>query len=92
MILKDFQYLNANSEDDRYSMKNTNKCIRDIEHAGSKTFTTLDLTSGFWQMPLEEQSKHLTTFMWLRVDHKSNGTPGMSNLISKFGGDVHESV
>jgi len=46
-VVQDFRALNANSHDDQYSMKNINKCIQDIGRAGSRIFSTLDLTSGF---------------------------------------------
>ncbi len=58
----DFRALNANSLDDRYNMKDVIECIGDIGRAGSTIFSTLDLTAGFWQMPLEHSSRPYTAF------------------------------
>jgi len=43
-------------------MKEITECIGDIGRANSTIFTTLDLTSGFWQMQLDEDSQKLTDF------------------------------
>ena len=43
-------------------MKEISECIGDIGRAGSTIFTTLDLTSGFWQMPLHPDDAHTTAF------------------------------
>jgi RNase H-like domain found in reverse transcriptase len=51
-IVQDFRELNQNSHIDKYAMKEITECI----------FTTLDLTSGFWQMQLDEDSQKLTAF------------------------------
>ena len=61
-IVQDFRELNLNSDIDKYSMKEISECIGDIGRANSSIFTTLDLTSGFWQMPLHPQDTHLTAF------------------------------
>ena len=61
-IVQDFRELNKHSYMDKYSMKEINECIGDIGKAKSTIFTTLDLTSGFWQMPLSEESRHTTAF------------------------------
>jgi hypothetical protein len=61
-IVQDFQELNQNSHIDKYSMKEITECIGDIGRANSKIFSTLDLTSRFWQMKLDKQSQPLATF------------------------------
>jgi hypothetical protein len=61
-VVQDFKELNANSLDDRYSRKDINECIGDIGRSGLTIFTTLDLTTGFWPMPLNEASRCLTAF------------------------------
>jgi hypothetical protein len=43
-------------------MKEISECISDIGRAGSQIFTTIDLTSGFWQMPIDTRDSHLTAF------------------------------
>jgi hypothetical protein len=61
-IVQDFRQLNQHSHIDKYSIKEINECIEDIGRANSSIFTTLDLTSGFWQMKLDPESQPLTAF------------------------------
>ena len=80
----DFRALNANSQDDRYTMKDVNECIGEIGRAGSTIFSTLDLTAGFWQMPLDVASRPYTAFtipglgqfQWTRGAMGLKGCPG----------------
>lgn len=43
-------------------MKEISECIGDIGRANSTIFSTIDLTSGFWQMPIATTDRHLTAF------------------------------
>jgi len=61
-IVQDFRELNQNFHIDIYSMKEITECIGDICQGNSRIFSTLDLTSGFWQMKLDEQSQPLKAF------------------------------
>jgi len=61
-VVQDFRSLNSNTYVDKYSMKDVQECISEIGLAGSTIFTTLDLTSGFWQMALDPKSRPYTAF------------------------------
>ena len=46
----------------KYTMKYTHKFIGDIGKSKSTFFSTIDITSGFWQMPLHKESVPKTAF------------------------------
>jgi hypothetical protein len=48
--------------EDKYSMRDVTECNAEIGRAESSIFSTLDLTSGFWQLPLYEKSRQYTAF------------------------------
>jgi hypothetical protein len=72
VIAQDFWELNQNSHIDKYSMKKITECISNIVGANSNIFSTVNLTSGFWQMKLDEQDLTASTipgkgqFHWIR--------------------------
>jgi hypothetical protein len=61
-IVQNFKEQYKNSHINKYSMKEITECIDDIGRANSTIFSTLDLTSGFWQMKLHEHSQDLMAF------------------------------
>jgi len=61
-VVQDFRELNNHSHIDKYCMKEITECIGDIGRANSTIFSTLDLTSGVWQMQLDEKSQPLMAF------------------------------
>jgi hypothetical protein len=61
-VVKDFRALNANCYVNKYTMQDVTECINEIGHSNSVIFSTLDLTSGFWQMLLHPKSRQFTAF------------------------------
>jgi hypothetical protein len=47
---------------DRYSIKEVRECIDEIGRSDSDKYSCIDLTSGFWQMELEDESRQYTAF------------------------------
>ena len=60
--MQDFRKLNEASFDDKYSLPEVQQCIDNIGKANSKIFSSLDLTSGFWQLALHRNSQEPTAF------------------------------
>ncbi len=72
-------------------MKEITECIGDIGWAISNIFTMLDLTSGFWQMQLDEDSQKLTAFTipgkgQFPLDHLTHGTLGVPGKFPMLNG------
>ena len=61
-VVQDFRALNAQTHVDKYSMHDVTECVNQIGRAGSTIFSTIDLTSGFWQMALDPKSQTYTAF------------------------------
>ena len=59
-LVVDFRKLNQQTIPDRFPMPVINDVLAQL--GGAKIFTSLDLLSGYWQIPLAEESKHLTAF------------------------------
>ena len=88
----DFRKLNSNSQTDKYSMKTVEECIGDIGRSGSTIFSTLDLSSGFWQLPLEKNSQKFTAFIvhnmgqfeWTRTSQGLHSAPGQYQRLMEL--------
>ena len=53
--------------------------------AGATTFSKLDANRGFWQIPLERSSRHLTTFTTPFGHYQFNKLPfGISSASEHF--------
>jgi hypothetical protein len=61
-VVLDYRGLNEQTFEDKYTIREVQDCIDEIGRRGSTVFSALDLTSGFWQMELDEESKPLTAF------------------------------
>jgi hypothetical protein len=64
-VVLNYRRVNARSMPDRYRIKEVRECIDEIGRLESDRYSCIDLTSGFWQMELEE-SRQYTAFSVLR--------------------------
>ena len=69
----DFRKVNDVTEDDRFPLPVLSDLLMSLGH-GNKVFSSLDLLSGYWQVPLHPKSREITAFStptghfeWLRM-------------------------
>jgi len=56
----DFRQLNLHTEKDAYPLPQINPILEKLK--GAKFISTIDLKQGYWQVPLDEDSRPLTAF------------------------------
>jgi hypothetical protein len=61
-VVLDFRAINLKSLPDRYCVKEVMQCLDKVGKARLAIFSTFDLTSGFWQLSLQEKSRQYTAF------------------------------
>ena len=61
-IVQDFRKLNQHTVDSKYTIKDIQDCIDTVGRQNSSIFTSIDLTSGFWQQQLHPDSRQFTAF------------------------------
>jgi hypothetical protein len=80
----DYRGVNEKSLPENYSIRTPEDCISELGTAGAKHFIALDLSSGFYQMPLDKASRPFTAFtvpkhgqlQWTRAAMGLKGCPG----------------
>ena len=83
----DYRGLNSFSLSDCFPMCQTEDLINQV--ASAKYITTLDCSSGYWQVPMQEDSKELTAFVthrgmyqWLRMPFGLKGASATYQRIA----------
>ena len=93
----DYRMLNAASQPNYYSIRTIEQCIEEVGRAESKVFSALDLTNGYWQVPLRPSDKPFTAFtipgvgqfQWCTTPQGLMGAPAtFSRLMDKILGDA----
>ncbi|GBM10122.1 Retrovirus-related Pol polyprotein from transposon opus [Araneus ventricosus] len=79
----DFRLLNAVTKPFDYPMENITELINQIEHAN--VITCLDVLKGYWEIPLEEESRDFTSFKTHRAQYRWKVmTFGLRNAAASF--------
>ena len=95
-IVQDFRALNLKTLDQKYVLREIQECITAIGLAQSTIFSTIDLKSAFWQLPIRPEDTHKTAFTvpgmghfeWKATSMGLCGAPGSFSMATDhiFGG------
>ena len=79
----DYQKLNSITRHDAYTLPRIDATLDSL--AGATYFTTLGLTSDYWQVEVEEQDKKKTAFLTSKGHFEFNVMPfGLTNAPATF--------
>ena len=79
----DFRRLNAQTVRDQHPIPNIHDILDSL--GNSRVFSTLDLKSGFWQIPIAEEDRHKTAFTCHLGLFEYNRMPfGLTNAPATF--------
>lgn len=82
-ICTDFRWLNARTLKDAHALPDQSDCLAAL--GGNTYFSTMDLTSGFYNIPMAEEDKKYTAFTTPRGLHEYNRMPqGLCNSPASF--------
>ena len=82
-ICTDFRWLNARTLKDAHPLPHQSDCLAAL--GGNTFFSTMDLTSGFYNIPMAEEDKKYTAFTTPLGLHEYNRMPqGLCNSPASF--------
>lgn len=82
-ICTDFRWLNARTIKDAHPLPHQSDCL--VALGGNTLFSTMDLTSGFYNIPMAEEDKKYTAFATPVGLHEYNRMPqGLCNSPASF--------
>lgn len=73
----DYCQMNARTKSDGFPILNVEKIFGNLN--GSSFFTTFDLISGYWQIPVSKECKDKTTFTCMSGTYKFRANALSSN-------------
>lgn len=81
----DFRYLNSQTQTFQYEIPNLQELTESFSDKTPQYFTSIDLSSGFFQMPIDSDSARLTAFNTCYGTYKFQRLPmGLSSAPSTF--------